>query len=84
MPAPAIASPKLQPIERVRTLVDEPVANRTFVNLDALENALVRRCQVVATDRATIKAHTHFYCASPCGTTLHLLTYVDARSILIA
>ncbi|MDQ3412422.1 MAG: IS630 family transposase, partial [Chloroflexota bacterium] len=32
------------PAERRWSLVDEPVANRTFPNLDALEATLVERC----------------------------------------
>jgi len=52
------ASPELQPAERVWPLVDEPVANRTFADLDALEDVLVTRCQVLAADRRRVKAHT--------------------------
>jgi DDE superfamily endonuclease len=40
-------SPELQPAERLWTLVDEAVANRTFATLAALEEALVRRCRVL-------------------------------------
>jgi transposase len=36
-------SPELQPAERLWGLVDVPVANRTFADLDALEATLVRR-----------------------------------------
>ena len=35
------ASPELQPAERLWTLVDEPVANRVFSDLGALEAVLV-------------------------------------------
>lgn len=55
------ASPELQPAERLWPLVDEPVANRTFADLDALEEVLVRRCPVLAADRRTIKAHTRYH-----------------------
>lgn len=55
------ASPELQPAERLWPLVDEPVANRTFVDLDALEDVLVTRCQVLAGDRRRIKAHTRYH-----------------------
>jgi transposase len=55
------ASPELQPAERLWRLVDEPVANRTFADLDALEDVLVRRCQVLAADRRRLKAHTRFH-----------------------
>lgn len=55
------ASPELQPVERVWPLVDEPVANRTFADLDALEAVLVHRCQTLGANRRTIKAHTHYH-----------------------
>jgi transposase len=55
------ASPELQPAERLWSLVDEPVANRTFADLDALAEVLVRRCQVLTATRRTIKAHTRYH-----------------------
>jgi len=55
------ASPELQPAERLWPLVDEPVANRTFADLDDLEEVLVRRCRVLARDRRRIKAHTRYH-----------------------
>ncbi len=55
------ASPEVQPVERVWSLLDEPVANQTFADLDALEEVLITRCQTLRADRATIKAHTRFH-----------------------
>jgi hypothetical protein len=55
------ASPELQPAERLWPLVDEPVANRTFADLNALEDVLISRCQGLAADRRTIKAHTRYH-----------------------
>lgn len=55
------ASPELQPAERLWPLVDAPVANRTFADLDALEDVLVHRCQVLAGDRRRLKAHTRYH-----------------------
>lgn len=55
------ASPELQPAERLWPLVDEPVANRTFADLDALADVLVRRCQLLAADRRRIKAYTQYH-----------------------
>lgn len=55
------ASPELQPVERVWPLLDEPVANRSFADLDALEAVLALRSQTLRADRATIKAHTRFH-----------------------
>ena len=57
---PAV-SPELQPAERLWPLLDEPVANRSFADLDALEAVLVERCQTLRADPATIKAHTWFH-----------------------
>jgi transposase len=55
------ASPELQPAERLWSLVDEPVANRAFPDLHALETVLVERCRVLAADRSRLNAHTHFH-----------------------
>ncbi|EKD09043.1 hypothetical protein SPLC1_S204440 [Arthrospira platensis C1] len=38
-------SPELQPAERLWPLVDEPIANRSFENLDQLEELLCARCR---------------------------------------
>lgn len=55
------ASPELQPAERLWTLVDEPIANRAFPDLDALEEVLVERCRTLEADRPRLKAHTQFH-----------------------
>lgn len=39
------ASPELQPAERLWPLVDEVIANRTFVDVTELEAVLVTRCR---------------------------------------
>lgn len=49
------ASPELQPAERLWPLVNEPVANRVFADLDALDDALVTRCQVLRADPHPIR-----------------------------
>lgn len=54
-------APELQPAERLWPLVDEPVANRSFADLDELEAVLVARCQTLRADPATVKAHTRFH-----------------------
>ena len=46
MPLPAY-SPELQPVERVWGLVDSAVANRTWEDIEALEDAVVQRCRVI-------------------------------------
>ena len=54
------ASPELQPAERLWGLLDEPVANRAFPDLDALEAVLVARCRRLEADRERIKTHTRY------------------------
>jgi hypothetical protein len=54
-------SPELQPAERLWVLVDEPVANRAFADLDALETVRVDRCRTLEVDRDRLKTHTHFH-----------------------
>jgi transposase len=55
------ASPELQPAERLWGLVDEPVANRTFTDLDDLEATLVTRCRALEQQRQPIKARTRYH-----------------------
>ena len=55
------ASPELQPAERLWTLIDEPVVNRAFADLDALEAVLVARCRTLEADPQRLSAHTHFH-----------------------
>lgn len=55
------ASPELQPAERLWPLVNEPVANRTFADLNALEETLVTRCRTLRADRPTSSALTHYW-----------------------
>jgi hypothetical protein len=54
-------SPELQPAERLWPLLDEPVANRAFGTIDALEAVLVNRCRTLEADPARLQAHTHFH-----------------------
>jgi hypothetical protein len=54
-------SPELQPAERLWALLDEPIANRAFPDLDALEAVLVDRCRTLEADPARLQAHTHFH-----------------------
>lgn len=52
------SSPELQPAERLWPLLDEPVANRAFPDMDALEQVLVERCRTLEADRDRLKTHT--------------------------
>ena len=55
------ASSEVQPAERLWSLVDEPVANQAFPDLDMLEAVLVERCGILAADRQRLKAHTRYH-----------------------
>ena len=54
-------SPELQPAERLWPLLDEPIANQVFPDLDALEAVLVARCCALEADRDRLQAHTRFH-----------------------
>jgi len=55
------ASPELQPVERVWSLLDEPVVNRTFADPAELTDVLVARCTTLRAARRVVKAHTRFH-----------------------
>ncbi len=54
-------SPELQPAERLWGLVDAPVANRTFEDLDELEGVLAKRCQALERQRRPIQTRTRYH-----------------------
>jgi transposase len=54
-------SPELQPAERLWPLVNEAVANRTFANLDTLEDVLAARCRTLRADQPTIRNLTCYH-----------------------
>ncbi len=54
-------SPELQPAERLWTLVNEPIANRTFETLDDLEEILFHRCQSLLQQQDFIQGLTGFH-----------------------
>lgn len=54
-------SPELQPAERLWTLTNEPVANRSFETLDELEEVLVQRCQMLLKQPEFIRSLTCFH-----------------------
>ena len=53
-------SPELQPAERLWPIIDEPLANRSFTNLEELEEILYTRCQVVLEQPELVKGITNF------------------------
>ena len=54
-------SPELQPAERLWPLVNEPIANRSFQNLNELEEVLFQRCQALLKEQSLIKGITTFH-----------------------
>ena len=56
-------TPELQPVEPFWPLVREAVANDTFARLADLRRRVVRRCQRLAADRATVKGAVGFHWA---------------------
>lgn len=54
-------SPELQPAEHLWQLSDEPLVNRKFEDLDALEAVLATRCCTLAAMPDMIRQHTLFH-----------------------
>jgi DDE superfamily endonuclease len=54
-------SPELQPAERLWPLTDEPVANRTFDNLDELEDVVFERCRILLQQTELVRGLTHYH-----------------------
>jgi hypothetical protein len=54
-------SPELQPAERLWPLVNEPLANRTFDTLEALDAAVGERCVYLAEHPELVCGHTAFH-----------------------
>lgn len=54
-------SPELQPAERLWPLTNEPLANRTFPDLAALDAALAHQCVQLAEQPARVRAQTLFH-----------------------
>lgn len=54
-------SPELQPAERLWSVTNEPLANRTFENLDELEEVLFHRCQQLLQQQDLVRGLTNFH-----------------------
>lgn len=54
-------SPELQPAEHLWKLSDEPLVNRKFETLDALEDTLATRCVTLSAMPEVIRQHTLFH-----------------------
>lgn len=53
-------SPELQPAERLWTLTNEPIANRTFESLDEVEEVLIKRCRQIIDHPDFVRGLTNF------------------------
>src|SRR5215469_13388629 len=51
-------SPELQPAERLWTLTNQPMVNRTFATLDELEEVQAQRCVTLQATPDLIRHHT--------------------------
>jgi transposase len=54
-------SPELQPAERLWRLTDEPLVNRSFDNLDPLQDLLEHRCTYLMTQPDLILQETLYH-----------------------
>lgn len=54
-------SPELQPAERLWPLTNEPLANRSFASIEALEDVLVERCRALSRQPDRIAALTLYH-----------------------
>jgi hypothetical protein len=54
-------SPELQPAERLWPLINEPLANRHFADLDAMETVQAQRGLTLQAMPEVIRAHTNFH-----------------------
>ena len=59
-------SPELQPAERLWSLTNEPIANRSFKSLDELEVVLFERCQRLLQQLDLIRGLTFFHWLRAC------------------
>lgn len=54
-------SPELQPAERLWALSDQPLGNRSFRDLDALEAVQAERCRTLHAHPEWVQGPTHFH-----------------------
>jgi hypothetical protein len=54
-------TPELQPAESLRVHVDEPIVNRHFETLDALDAAVARQCVALGADRDRVRGQAGFH-----------------------
>jgi hypothetical protein len=54
-------TPELQPAETLWVHVDEPIVNRPFETLDALDAAVARQCVPIGADRDRVRGQAGFH-----------------------
>lgn len=54
-------SPELQPAERLWTLTNELIANRSFDSLDEVEEILIQRCRQIIDQPDFVHGLTNFH-----------------------
>ncbi len=54
-------SPELQPVEKLWPLTNEGIANRSFKDLDELEQVQSQRCLALSQQTSLIRGTTCFY-----------------------
>ena len=54
-------APELQPVERVWTLTNEPLVNRTFRDIEELQVVQAERCRRLRAQPEVIRAHTGYH-----------------------
>jgi hypothetical protein len=54
-------TPELQPAEPLWSLSDEPLANRSFDDLNEFEDVLYERCRRLLSQRDLVKSRTQFH-----------------------
>ena len=55
-------SPELQPAERLWSVLDEPIVNRCFETIEAIEEVLAERCRVLSSTMVEcLRKLTHFH-----------------------
>jgi hypothetical protein len=52
---------ELQPAQRLWPITNQPLANRTFENLDELEEVLFHRCKQLLQQQDLVRGLTNFY-----------------------
>jgi transposase len=55
-----------QPAERLWSLLDEPLVNQSFENIDEIENILAKRCNILNDMQKEIRDLTNYHWLATC------------------